>query len=259
MAYYMEENLGMPLSKVLSIIQDRIMNRTTYFGVKALKSPLDYWVYQEIIFETKPDVIIEIGNANGGGTLSLAHICDLLGRGKVIGLDLSQKAIPKHVREHPRITFIEGDACQCFEYVERLISKEDRILVIEDSSHTYDNTLNVLRTYSSLIKPGDYFIVEDGICHHGLSVGPKPGPYEAIETFIDENADFEIDRSRESFLITWNPKGYLRRTGLKHENSHMKKSQKLPTKKRVPKSSMREILKLSLPAIFARMIKKRRT
>jgi len=86
-------------------------------------------------------------------------------------------------------------------------------LVIEDSSHTYDNTLNVLNTYSELIKPGDYFIVEDGICHHGLSIGPKPGPYEAIETFVNsETSDFKIDRSKESFLITWNPKGYLKRT-----------------------------------------------
>ena len=63
--YNMEENLNMPLRKVLPVIQERIMNRTTYFGIKTLKSPMDYWVYQEIIFETKPDVIIEIGNKNG--------------------------------------------------------------------------------------------------------------------------------------------------------------------------------------------------
>ena len=86
-----------------------------------------------------------------------------------------------------------------------------RVLVIEDSSHTYENTLNMLRLYSKFIKLGDYFIVEDSICHHGLSVGPNPGPYEAIETFIRECEGFEIDRDKESFLITWNPKGYLKR------------------------------------------------
>jgi cephalosporin hydroxylase len=84
-------------------------------------------------------------------------------------------------------------------------------MVIEDSSHTYDHTLNVLRTYAPLVQIGDYFIVEDGICHHGLEVGPHPGPMEAIETFIAENSHFEIDRQREAFVITWNPKGYLRR------------------------------------------------
>jgi cephalosporin hydroxylase len=215
MTGYMEQNLDMPLREVLAIMQDRIMNQTTYFGVRALKNPLDHWVYQELIYETQPDVIVEIGNASGGSTLSLAHICDLLDRGKIIGIDISHEGIPNHVKNHARITFIQGDACRCFLDVEKLISANDRVLIIEDSSHTYQNTLNVLRTYSVLLKLGDYFIVEDSICHHGLSVGPRPGPYEAIEAFMEENGDFEIDRSRESFLITWNPKGYLRRRSYK--------------------------------------------
>ncbi|MFZ1829987.1 MAG: CmcI family methyltransferase [Candidatus Competibacteraceae bacterium] len=214
MTSYMEENLDTPLREVLAIMQDRIMNQTTYWGVKALKNPLDHWIYQELIYQNQPDIIIEIGNANGGSTLSLAHICELLGQGKVIGIDISHEGIPDLVKNHYRITLIEGDACQCFSDVAKLISAKDRVLIIEDSSHTYQNTLNILRTYSALLKPGDYFIVEDSICHHGLSVGPKPGPYEAIEAFTKENADFAIDRSKESFLITWNPKGYLKRINL---------------------------------------------
>lgn len=256
MAYYMEENLDMPLSKLLSIIQDRIMNQTTYFGVKALKSPIDYWIYQEIIFETKPDVIIEIGNANGGGTLSLAHLCDLLGKGRVVGLDLSHAAVPEHVKEHPRITLIEGDACHSFEKVKKLISKEESVLVIEDSSHTYDNTLNILRIYSKLVKPGDYLIVEDSICHHGLPVGPKPGPYEAIEKFVDENRSFQIDRDRESFLITWNPKGYLKRIRQEGDNSCIKNSEHLPEIKKITRQSTKEILKLFVPPIVIRIGKR---
>ena len=214
MASYMEENLDMPLSKVLQVIQDRIMTKTTYFGIRTLKSPNDFWVYQEIIFEKKPDVIIEIGNHRGGSTLALAHICDRLDHGRIIGLDISHAEVSEYVKKHPRITLIEGDACLFFEKIRKLILKEERVLVIEDSAHTYDNTLKVLRTYSALIKPGDYFIVEDSICHHGLSVGPEPGPYEAIETFANANSDFEIDREKESFLITWNPKGYLKRRSL---------------------------------------------
>ncbi|MBN2437567.1 MAG: hypothetical protein JXL20_03105, partial [Deltaproteobacteria bacterium] len=214
MTQHMEELLDMPLRQALSIIQEGIVSRSTYFGVGAQKNPLDAWVYQEILCETKPDVIIEIGTAHGGSTLYLAHLCDLLGHGRIIGLDLSHKNLSVTIKKHPRISLIEGDACPNFQRVERMISKDDRVMVIEDSSHTYDNTLNVLRTYSGLIKIGDYFIVEDAICHHGLSVGPNPGPYEAIETFVTENKDFEIDRSREYFLITWNPKGYLRRTAV---------------------------------------------
>jgi cephalosporin hydroxylase len=207
----MEENLDVPLRDVIRIMQGRIMEQTTYFGIKALKSPMDFWVYQEIVFETKPDVIIEIGNFCGGSTLALAHLCDAVGRGRVIGLDLSHETVPESVKSHHRITLIDGDACQSFESVRGLIEDGDNVLIIEDSSHTFENTLNVLRTYSELVKPGGYFIVEDGICHHGLDGGPSPGPYEAVESFVGENQYFEIDRSKESFFITWNPKGYLRR------------------------------------------------
>jgi len=212
MTDYMEKRLDTPLSKVLPIIQDGIMTKTTYFGVKTLKSPVDAWIYQEILFETQPDVIIEIGNASGGSALFLAHICDAIGKGRVIGIDLSHKAVPRQVLDHQRILFIEGDACDSFERVRSLVSRDERVLIIEDSAHTFDNTLNVLRLYSTLLKAGDYFIVEDSICHHGLDIGPDPGPYEAIEAFLNENSDFKSDRSRERFLITWNPKGYLKRT-----------------------------------------------
>lgn len=201
----------MPLTEVLARMQERIMTRTTYFGITALKSPMDFWVYQEILWEEKPDVIIEIGNHHGGSTLALAHICQLMGKGRVIGLDISHANIPQAVRAHPQITLIEGDACASCAQVMSLIAENETVLVIEDSSHTYENTLNVLNTYSGLIPPGGHFIVEDSICHHGLDLGPEPGPYEAIETFIAQNDAFEIDRDRESFLMTWNPKGYLRR------------------------------------------------
>ena len=70
--------------------------------------------------------------------------------------------------------------------VKGMIGPNDNVLIIEDSSHTYENTLNVLQSNSSLVKPGGYFIVEDSICHHGLEVGPKPGPYEAIQEFLAE-------------------------------------------------------------------------
>lgn len=209
--FHMEDRLDLSLREVLQIMQGRIMNQSTYFGIQTLKCPIDFWVYQEILFETKPDFIIEIGNFCGGSTLALAHICDCLGKGRVIGLDLSHERVPGIVRNHPRITLIEGDGCESFTKVRSLIGDTDDVLIIEDSSHTFENTLKVMETYSGLVRPGGYFIVEDGICYHGLEVGPNPGPYEAINAFVGNNGDFEIDRSKESFLITWNPKGFLRR------------------------------------------------
>ena len=119
--HHMEDHLDLPLRHVLQIMQDRIMSQSSYFGVKTLKSPIDFWIYQEMILETRPDFIIEVGNFCGGSTLALAHICDCLGEGKVIGLDLSHNNVPELVSQHPRITLIEGDACESFESVKALI------------------------------------------------------------------------------------------------------------------------------------------
>ena len=210
----LESSLEMPLAELLPVIQKRITQRSTYFGIPTLKSPLDFWIYQEILYDTQPDVLIEIGNHHGGALLAYAHLMDAMGKGRIIGVDTDQHHIPKAVRAHQRISLVEGDAVESFELLRKQISRTERVLVIEDSSHTYENTLQVLRTYSALLHPDDYFIVEDGICHHGLEVGPNPGPYEAIEAFVLQDKRFEIDREREGFLLTWNPKGYLRRKNL---------------------------------------------
>lgn len=207
----METDLDAPLHTVLKRMQKRIMDKTHYFGVKTLKNPLDFWVYQEIIFDHQPDVIVEIGNNWGGSTLALAHTLDLVGVGRVLAVDISHDRIHETVRQHSRITLIEAPAMDAFPRVQELISTGEKVLVIEDSAHTFENTLGVLRLYSELIQPGDYFIVEDTICHHGLNVGPSPGPYEAVEAFMEETGEFEVDREKESFFITWNPKGFLRR------------------------------------------------
>lgn len=207
----MEHNLNMPVKTVLEIIQRRLTQETTYFGVKAIKNPLDFWVYQEIIFELQPDVIIEVGNLHGGTALAMAHLLDHLGKGRVVGVDIDHEKVPEAVWEHPRITLITGDACASVGTVRGHIVAGDTVLVIEDSSHTYENTLNVVRTYGPLVTPGSYLIVEDTNCHHGLDEGFSPGPYEAVETFIQETDAFEIDRSREAFMITWNPIGFLKK------------------------------------------------
>lgn len=210
--HYIEDSADLTLSDILPILQRRIIEQTSYFGVKTFKNPMDFWVYQELIFEQQPDVIVEIGNNWGGSTLALAHFLDNIGKGRIIAIDISHQLVADIVRSHPRITLIEGDAVESYGKARNLISESESVMVIEDSSHTYENTRNVLNTYSPLIPVGGYFIVEDSICHHGLSVGPSPGPYEAIESFISAHPDFIIDRTKESFLITWNPKGFLLRT-----------------------------------------------
>lgn len=208
---FVEASLDMPLKELLLLMGRQFKKRTMYFGIRAIKNPLDFWVYCDIICEVKPDIVVEIGNRYGGSTLALAHVLDNLQRGKVIGVDIDHSQVPRIVKRHPRITLITGDACESFDKIKELINKRDKVLIIEDSAHTYENTLNVLRKFSPLVTRGSYFVVEDSICHHGLDEGPHPGPYEAIEEFMKDNSDFQVDRTKEAYVITWNPKGFLKK------------------------------------------------
>jgi len=182
-----------------------------WMGKKASKFPSDAWILQEIIYETKPDVIVEIGNLFGGSTLFLANMLDILGKGRVIAIDIDHSLVDF---EHQRIARITGDAnsSTVLSKVRHLIGPTETAMVVEDSSHTFKNTLSVLRNYSRFVKKGMYFIVEDGICRYPfIEDGPKPGPYEAVHEFLRENEDFVIDKTREKFILTYNPDGYLKR------------------------------------------------
>lgn len=202
---YMEKYLQKPLYEVIEELQIRFC-QNTFMGVRAFKNPLDFWVYQQMVYELSPDVIIEVGVNNGGTTLALASMCEVFGKGKVLGIEIDTKRINEKVLKHPRISILEGNAC---ELSDKIYDPSLSYLVIEDSSHTYENTLSVLRSFKKFIKIGGYIIVEDSICHHGLDVGPVPGPYEAICTFLKESPEFSSDREREAYLVTWNPTGFL--------------------------------------------------
>jgi cephalosporin hydroxylase len=201
----------MSIGQLLPIMQERLMQKSKYHGIQTWKNPVDFWIYQEIVFDIKPDFIIEIGLHRGGSTLALAHMLDRNDNGEIIGIDLSLSLIDQQVRNHDRISLIEGNPLELFEKVKQLISPDSTVLIIEDSSHEYENTLAVLNMYGALVSENSFFIVEDGICYHGLDVGPKPGPYEAVHDFIKDNDNFAIDRSKEDFLLTWNPCGFLKR------------------------------------------------
>lgn len=181
-------------------IEWRINNQTTYRSVPTSKMPTDAWAYQEIICEQQPDVIVEIGNKHGGALLYLADLCETIGHGRLIGVDIDHSRIPAVVREHPRIMLLEGDALELFAEVE-VFTDGERTMVIEDSAHTYAHTLDVMRAYGALVQPGGYMIVEDGL---------MPPVAAALEWFTAETELFVVDEERE-WPITWNPRGFLRR------------------------------------------------
>jgi hypothetical protein len=99
------------------------------------------------------------------------------------------------------------------------------------------------------VKPGDYFIVEDSISHHGLPGSEDDGPYRAIEAFLIENTNFESDRTREAFGITWNPKGFLRRKAGDHFRGALEK------RSWATRETLKRFVKLFVPPILIKFVR----
>ena len=191
--------------------RDTTWKDTRWRGVRAQKCPLDLWVYQEILHEVQPDLIVETGTAEGGSALFLASMLDLLGRGEVVTIDVLQR--PDYPR-HPRVTYLHGSSTDpaIVGHVSDLVADGDKVVVILDSDHTKDHVLAEMRAYGPLVTKASYMIVEDtNINGHPVLPDFGPGPWEAVEEFLQGNDQFEVDRSREKLLMTFNPMGYLRR------------------------------------------------
>lgn len=189
--------------------KDQTWNNTYWLGVPVLKCPLDLWVYQEIIFDLRPDVIVECGTYKGGTAVFIAHILDILNNGKVISIDIKDwKGRP----EHKRIDYLLGSSTSkdIVSQIARLINGKERIMAILDSDHSKEHVLEELKIYSSFVTKGSYLVVEDtDLNGHPVIPSMGPGPMEAVKQFIKGNNDFVIDRTKEKFFMTQNPNGYL--------------------------------------------------
>lgn len=180
---------------------------TTFLGVKTLKCPLDLWLYQEIIHETRPDLIVETGTRFGGSSLFLASHCEMIGHGRVLSIDIED--VPDRPA-HPRLTYWRGSSTSP-EALEQ-IRERNNILVILDSDHKKEHVLTELKMYSPFIPKGGYIIAEDtNLNGHPVDPGHGPGPWEAVEEFLAENPKFSRDPRGDKFYLTFNPGGILRR------------------------------------------------
>jgi len=186
-------------------------SRNTFLGTPIQKCPMDLQTYQEILYETKPDLIIECGTAFGGGALYLASLCDLIGVGEVVTIDVvNRPEFPKH----PKITYLTGSSTdpEIVAKVRDLAKGKSRVMVILDSDHRMSHVLTELELYHSFVTAGCYLIVEDtNVNGHPVRPEHGEGPYEALTRFLEINKSFEIDKLRESGYITFNPSGYLKK------------------------------------------------
>jgi cephalosporin hydroxylase len=185
-----------------------------WLGVPALKCPLDCWVYQEIIFRTRPEIIIETGVCYGGSTLYMASILDLVGSGSIIAIDIDLSQVHEKVRNHPRVTLMEGSSVDATILQEvKKKSNGKKTMVVLDSDHRAQHVLNELNSYSDMVSSGCYLICEDTNLNGNpvfSAVPYNPGPHEAMEEFIKLNGDrWEVDYGSEKYLLTFNPGGFL--------------------------------------------------
>lgn len=198
-----------------------------WLGLPIIQFPQDIIGLQEIIWEIKPDLIIETGIARGGSLIFSASMLQLIGKGSVLGIDVDiRKENKDKILKHPlskRIKMIEGSSIdeKVIDKVNEIAKNKKNILVILDSNHTHDHVLSELKTYSKLVKKGSYVVVFDTRIEDipekyakKLMKGnwnKKDNPKTAVYEFLKENKRFEIDHDFENkLLITVAPDGFLK-------------------------------------------------
>ena len=197
----------------------------TWLGRPIIQFPQDIIAMQEIIWDVKPDLIIETGIAHGGSLIFYASILDMLGGdGSVLGIDIDIRQHNRaEIENHPlskRITMIEGSSVDqsVVEKVQDVAKSKQSVFVALDSSHTHEHVLNELKHYSPLVTKGSYLVVFDTVIED-LPQGSFPdrpwdkgnNPKTAVWEFLNTTDRFEIDKDiANKLLITVAPDGYLK-------------------------------------------------
>ena len=210
-------------------------------GCPIIQYPQDMVAMQEVIWQIKPDLIIETGIAHGGSLifsasmLTLLDYCDLVGQGRpldpsrperhVIGIDIDIRAHNRAAIEaHPmanRINMVQGSSIdpEIIARVHAMAEGYKRVLVCLDSNHTHDHVLSELEAYAPLVSPGSYCVVFDTVIEDmpadmfpDRPWGPGNNPKTAVHAYLQTHPEFEIDTQIDhKLLISVAPDGYLRR------------------------------------------------
>lgn len=198
----------------------------SWMGRPIIQYPQDMIAMQEIIWEIKPDLIIETGIAHGGSLIYYASLLELTGKGEVLGIDIDiRKHNKAEIEKHPmfkRIKMIEGSSISedTVAQVRSFAQNKQTVLVILDSNHTYEHVISELELYSPLVSVGSYIVVFDTIVEdlpanyfkekRPWSIGNNPKT--AVIEFLKNHTDFVINKEIDNkLLISVAPEGYLKR------------------------------------------------
>jgi cephalosporin hydroxylase len=197
----------------------------TWLGRPIIQFPQDMVAMQEVIWQVRPEVVVETGVAHGGSLVYYASLLELLGgTGRVVGVDVeirphNRAAIERHPLAR-RIQMIEGSSTDeaVVGQVRALCAGRGTVLVVLDSNHTHAHVLRELELYSPLVTKGSYLVVFDTLIEdlpdelfHGRPWGKGNNPKTAVREFLKTNGRFAVDAAIPAkLLFTAAPDGYLR-------------------------------------------------
>jgi cephalosporin hydroxylase len=197
----------------------------TWMGRPIIQYPQDMIAMQEIIWDVKPDLIIETGIAHGGSIIYYASILELIGKGEVLGIDIDIRAHNRaEIEKHPmskRITMLEGSAIstEILGKIKPFVEGKKTVMVCLDSNHTHDHVLAELQLYAPFVTVGSYLVAFDTIVEdlpadlyadRPWSVGDNPKT--AVWQFLKDNDDFVINNEIDNkLLVSVAPSGYLKK------------------------------------------------
>lgn len=197
----------------------------SWMGRPIIQYPQDMIAMQEIIYEIKPDLIIETGIAHGGSLIFYSSILELMGHGEVLGIDIDIRDHNKEeILNHPmskRIKMIQGSSIdpKVMLQVDEIAKGKSKIIVLLDSNHTHEHVYEELKLYSSYVSMGSYLVVFDTLIedmpknfYPDRSWDKGNNPKTALYKFLEENDSFEIDRELDDkLLISVAHNGYLKK------------------------------------------------
>ena len=206
------------------MLETRYAYNFTWYGQPIIQIPQDIVAVQELVLGVKPDLIVETGVARGGSLLLSASMLELLGRGRVIGIDIDiRDDVRTAIEQHPlasRIELFEGSSVEdsVVEKVREQAESASCTMLLLDSDHTHDHVLAELRAYAPLVTTGSYAVVFDTVIEDlpadafpDRAWGPGNNPRTAVDAYLGETDRFEVDADLEArLLFTAAPGGFLR-------------------------------------------------
>lgn len=199
----------------------------SWMGRPIIQYPQDMIAMQEIIWNVKPDLIIETGIAHGGSLIFYASLLELLGKGEVLGIDIDiREHNRREIESHPmirRIKMLQGSSIDrsLVDEVKKYAEGKESVMVCLDSNHTHDHVLDELKFYSPFVTKGSYMVVFDTIVEDlpdnylpGRSWSRGDNPKTAVFEFLKSHPEFVIDTDIDNkLLVSVAPQGYLKRIG----------------------------------------------